>query len=567
MRKTIFGLVVIGLLLSGCDGFSGNSDSGRPDAGEDAADAGDRETPADAEPVEPGDDGGSADDAGYGDDDGNEGGDDGRDDGRDDVWTGEVLPEDTVLVRPVVAGPVLGAITGYEMNSPCPWSPDRCELPLYSPYDRDTPEWWDILVDELLLSRVHVVMAHGRGCFDPAQGDAGAGNMCPRLLRHLVEAIERAGAGEAIRLGMWDDTGAYPFSRNQVDGLPDGTRFDLADPTSWRFFWDHNMKIWFDTVPSHLWYRLNGRPVVAFWSLADAFFTNQQGRASALLSDLRSRFLAAYGEDPLFIVDITWIQEDSSITPAEAQGVNSWFTPPGNHYTYTDYAGQSWGALVPGFRDPDNLPGCGDPCREVPRRNGDALRSALNAGSAAAFILLEGWTDIAESAGFYRSDAWSYPNQYINIVREYADPAPATLRFQAEAADLFVDLSAGNLGGAYRAGDLDVGGLAAGGGWFVGWTDAGEWIEFSRVTLGCGVYRFTGRLAAPSAGQRVRLEVGGVSPGSVEVPSTAGWEEFTLVHLGALSLAAGTYDLRLVFETGAVNLDWLFLRRAATECP
>ena len=46
----------------------------------------------------------------------------------------------------------------------------------------------------------------------------------------------------------WDDTGAYQGARNYVDNLPSSTLFDLADPTSWRFFWDYNMKIWHDTM-------------------------------------------------------------------------------------------------------------------------------------------------------------------------------------------------------------------------------------------------------------------------------------------------------------------------------
>ena len=146
-------------------------------------------------------------------------------------------------------------------------------------YDRNTAEWWDVLVDEHLLSRVNVVMAHGRGCFDPNTGLDGNGNVCPRHLSKLVAAIDRAGAGDVYRLGMWDDTGAYPGARNHVDNLPDGTLLNLADRNSWRFFWDYNMRIWFDTIPSRLWYRLDGRPVIAFWSLAGAFFSHQQGNA------------------------------------------------------------------------------------------------------------------------------------------------------------------------------------------------------------------------------------------------------------------------------------------------
>jgi hypothetical protein len=477
-----------------------------------------------------------------------------------------VLAADTVLVPPVNAGAILGTITGYEVSSRCPMPQAAfCEAPMYSKYDRNTPEWWDILVDEHLLSRVNVVMAHGRGCFDPATGLDGNGNMCPRHLSKLVDAIDRAGAGDVYRLGMWDDTGAYPGARAKVDGLPSGTLFDLADETSWRFFWDYNMKIWFDTIPSRLWYRVGGRPVVAFWSLANAFFANQQGNASLLLRDLRAKFQQRYGENPMFIVDQEWPKRDTTITADDAQGMNAWFGPPGNWYTFRDWGGQSWGAMVPGFRDPQTLPGCGTPCREVPRRDGQALRDAMIAGANARFSLLEGWTDIYESAGYYRSTTWRFPNQYINVVREFADPTPPTLRFQAEAADLLsTRANDSDTARVYRVDVPNVGKLADATGWYVDFTKAAGWVEFSEVMLGCGTYRFTARLAAASA-QKAHLEIDGVSIGQVDVAPTGGAATYGLAHLGSATVAAGKHRLRLVADSGGTNLDWFFLRRA-TGC-
>jgi hypothetical protein len=481
-----------------------------------------------------------------------------------DAGPNVVVPEDTILVPPVPRGTVLGTITGYEISSGCPMPrPEYCEAPIYSSYDRNTAEWWDVLVDEHLLSRVNVVMAHGRGCFDPSTGLDGNGNMCPRHLSKLVAAIDRAGAGDVYRLGMWDDTGAYPGARNHVDNLPGGTLFDLADRNSWRFFWDYNMRIWFDTIPSRLWYRLDGRPVIAFWSLAGAFFSNQQGNASLLLRDLRAKFQARYGENPLFILDQTWPQLDTTITTGDGQGMNAWFVPPGNHYTYRTWDGSSWGALVPAFRDPQTLPGCGNACREVLRRDGQALRDAFAAGLTAKFSLLEGWTDIYESAGFYRSSTWRLPNLYINVTRESADPTPATLRFQAEGADLLSTQTAADAGTrVYRKDVGNIGKLGDATGWYVDFTQAPGWLEYSEVTLGCGTYRMTARVAT-NAERTIHLEIDGTSLGPVTVAPTGGPASYQLVHLGAVRLAAGKHALRLVADTAGVNADWFFVRRAA----
>jgi hypothetical protein len=474
-----------------------------------------------------------------------------------------VLPEDIVLTTPVPAGTILGTVTGYEVSSGCPMpKASYCESPIYSTYDRNTPAFWDVLVDEHLLSRVNVVMAHGRGCFDPNTGTDGNGNMCPRLLSNLVDAVHRAGADDVYRVGMWDDTGAYPGTRNHVDKLPDGTAFDLSDRTSWRFFWDHNMKIWHDTIPARLWYRLGGRPVTAFWSLSSAFFSHQQGNASALLRDLRAKFQARYGEDPLFILDETWQKLDSSITTDDAQGMDGWFVPPGNNYTYRDWAGSRWGAMVPGFRDPQHDPGCGQVCREVPRRDGGALRDALAAGKDAKFSLLEGWTDIFESAGYYRSAAWRFPNEYIGVVREFADPTPATLRFQAEGADVYSP-SNGNGTASFRKDVTNIGKLADGTGWYVDWSQQGGYLEFSEVTLGCGTYRFTARAAALAAAL-LTLEVDGKEAGVAPLAAGGASAAYGLAHLATVHLDAGKHRIRLSSAGGGVNVDWFFLRRSAS---
>jgi len=475
-----------------------------------------------------------------------------------------VRPDDTVMVAPQPLYAVLGTVTGYEMNNGCPYDdPNKCQLPIYLRYDRDDPEWWDILVQELVASHVNVVMAHGRGCYDPNSGDSGNGNMCPRLLRNLVAAIDRAQVRDVIRLGMWDDTGAYQGTRDTVDNLPQSTRFDQ---TSWRFFWDHNMKIWFDTVPSDLWYRLDGHPVIAFWSLSSFFFSNQRNNARMLLDDLRSKFQARYGEDPVFLLDSTWVSEDPTITTAQAYGLNDWFDPSHSNFSYHSWNGVRWGAGVPGFRDGNYYAGCGAVCREYGRRGGQSLRDYLGSGSGAKFSLLEGWTDIAENAGYYRSDAWDYPNQYINVLREYADPNWSSLKLEAEAADQWNDHSPDNLGGHYRGGSLDIGRLSEPQGWFVGWTEGGESITFRDLAFPCGTYRLTARVASPNDGQSIHVRIGGATLGAAAVANTHGWDGYQLLHLGEVQIAAGHQDLEVIFDTGGVNLDWVFLKRVSSSC-
>ena len=57
-----------------------------------------------------------------------------------------------------------------------------------------------------------------------------------------------------------------------------------------------------------------------------------------------------------------------------------------------------------------------------------------------------------------------------------------------QGADSFFDKTSGNSGDHYRDGDLDIGELNDNSGWFVGWTETGEWLEYQEVELGCGTY-------------------------------------------------------------------------------
>ena len=474
---------------------------------------------------------------------------------------GAVLPSDVVLVRPSSDGPILAAITAYTWRVTKKW-PDRYyELPIYKVIDRDDDTYWDYLVDELLLSRVNVVLMHGRGCWDLVSGTAGTGDLCPRILSNLVRAVRRANAEDALRFGMWDDTGAYNKALEYVESLDDTPRFDISNRTNWHYFWDRNIKIWFDTIPQEWWFLMDGKPIIASWTLSDYFFSNQEGNASALLRWIKLQFATRYGIEPSFILDQKWFETDSTITSDDAVGKNGWFIPQFHKtHSYVEYNGATWGAVAPSFRDANTLPGCGDSCREVTRRNGATLIDALNQGMSAKLILLEGWTDMAESAGYYRSDNWTYPNQYINIVRRYADPQPKTLRFQAESADILLTKSIDN---PFRRGDFDIQPLDDGTGWFVRFTDAGEWLQYQEIQLGCGTYRFTARVATTFHDKTLRLDLDGLH--NVKVPVSSNWQDFNLVHLGEIDLLGGLYDLRIVSETGGINIDWFFVKRIDEE--
>jgi hypothetical protein len=99
-----------------------------------------------------------------------------------------------------------------------------------------------------------------------------------------------------------------------------------------------------------------------------------------------------------------------------------------------------------------------------------------------------------------------------------------------------------------------------GGGWYVGNMAPGEWIQYQHVWLTNGHYRFTARAGAATNGATLHLEIDGASVQSgVAVPNTSRPDSLANVHLGSSQVSQGYHDLRVVFETSGVSLDWFML--------
>lgn len=97
--------------------------------------------------------------------------------------------------------------------------------------------------------------------------------------------------------------------------------------------------------------------------------------------------------------------------------------------------------------------------------------------------------------------------------------------------------------------------------WYVGNTQPGDWIQYKNVWLSAGHYRFTGRIVGNGSGQTVHLEINGATlKNNIEAPYNAA-NTFELAHLGQKQLEEGYYDIKLVFETGNINCDMIFIRK------
>lgn len=119
------------------------------------------------------------------------------------------------------------------------------------------------------------------------------------------------------------------------------------------------------------------------------------------------------------------------------------------------------------------------------------------------------------------------------------------------------DVSESNAGGAarpYEAVDL---GPMAGGGVSLGWTEPGEWLEYTVRVQSAGVYTLVARGASATNGGKIRVS-SSAAPGQsaeITIPITGDWHAFQDCEPATLELAEGEQVLRVEIIEGGFNLD------------
>ena len=152
------------------------------------------------------------------------------------------------------------------------------------------------------------------------------------------------------------------------------------------------------------------------------------------------------------------------------------------------------------------------------------------------------------------------------------DPYSVPVRIEAEDYDTggegiaYHDLDSGNNGNQYRTTegvDIEIC-TDAGGGYNVGWTGPGEWLEYTVDVSVPGLHTFEVRVASNSSGGALHIEFGGVdATGEITVPVTGGWQNWTTVSATA-SLSAGTQVMRVVFDSDGFNINYIEILRTLT---
>jgi hypothetical protein len=103
----------------------------------------------------------------------------------------------------------------------------------------------------------------------------------------------------------------------------------------------------------------------------------------------------------------------------------------------------------------------------------------------------------------------------------------------------------------YRDTAVDIAPTVEGDAYYVGWTNPGEWTEYSINVTTTDVYRFDVRVAFVACGGTFHVEVDGADvTGPLQVPNTNNWDaDWQVVTKPGVSLAAGPHRLRLAMDT------------------
>jgi hypothetical protein len=440
-------------------------------------------------------------------------------------------------------------------------------LPMYEANTGGDAQFWLNYVQELVSAGVDFVAVDTRGYLPGSAVPNEGGD--PRELPQLVNAINQAGDAGKLHIAAFDDTPAsMTDKKNQIKHHTGGyaPAFDMGDATGageggYHYIWNNDLEAFFQAVPSDMLYKIDGRPLVYFWSDNDFAFTNQgDGHSAALLQYVRSQAESTFNENPYLVTDQSWVKNDPAVASV-VQAQDSWFGVPGPTYTNQTFDGQTFGATEPGFHfvnsksnmiiDPDH---------------GNTLVGNLQntVGENDAVTLVEGFSDWLENAALWRTapapyatTQRDYPNQDINILQRYSkDPFPATLTVQAATADAVTGAN-GNPFGVYRP-DLGVEPTTdTGGGWNVGDLTAGETETWDQLPMQ-GTENLSVRVASPDTGSEMRVVIDGVAGPTITVPNTGGLQNWQTISAGTFDFKPGTYHtVEIQYLTGGFNINWL----------
>ncbi|SEW52991.1 carbohydrate-binding protein [Chitinophaga arvensicola] len=163
-------------------------------------------------------------------------------------------------------------------------------------------------------------------------------------------------------------------------------------------------------------------------------------------------------------------------------------------------------------------------------------------------------------------DLANYNLRYMRFVPINNGPWPVPGTIPVEAFDPggegvgYHDADADNQPKKFRLNEgVDIGMAKEGGGYEVGWTNDGEWLNYTIDVKKAGDYFFSARLASPNepnGGQRFHFEIDGQDvSGSMTCPNTGDWSNYRdITTPRTVHLEKGIHTMRFFLENGGYNI-------------
>lgn len=101
----------------------------------------------------------------------------------------------------------------------------------------------------------------------------------------------------------------------------------------------------------------------------------------------------------------------------------------------------------------------------------------------------------------------------------------------------------------------------------VAYTKPGEWLEYSLQVATAGKFNFVSRVAGNATGKTIRLLVDGVAVGGSQSVPSSGWTSFADRTVNDIVMSAGTHTLRVLFETGDTNFNYVDVTPGTASLP
>jgi len=92
----------------------------------------------------------------------------------------------------------------------------------------------------------------------------------------------------------------------------------------------------------------------------------------------------------------------------------------------------------------------------------------------------------------------------------------------------------------------------------IGYTMTGEWLMYTVDVKSTEAYNLNVRVATNGDSKTMHVEIDGTNvSGAIAVPNTGDWQTWQTVTIPNISLTAGQHDLKVVFDSDYINLNWL----------